>query len=942
MALLSTQATSWIALVLALFLSTFGLSFCVVFIISVVCFFVGITTTMYIRQSKDLEEFLGQETLDYPLSMYEVVEKLRVSKKSLKVDRRLTGSQVIDEQLQEILDFVIRDYVHPWYDHVSENEEIPLEIRVAIQNVIVAFSNRVKEADWIPFLTTQIVDDAASHLRLYRQAKARLKAAPPNSKLTLEDAFFDLEIAMENGRVCRDHLCMNPTLQRCYLQQLTDIVLFYLSPELEFHCLGLRYLTRELIVNSVLMPLLAKLSDPDYINQFIIWLCKDFPVTSETFMAILKTTDVVDELSATKDILGKEIATLRSRDAGGGSETTVKMQLSSLHYLSKLVDTQIARLQSGLEAGVDYSHLLLSSNKLFQLPLDVVLKNKFALQYFTEHMRAVDQHLYLSFHLNIEGWKASTEQLLADLDQNSSFDKADVGVKLAEQYSAAKQTLERIREAATSIFEEYLTEQSSSRIQIDESVVKRLLHRIRTEKPNENWFDEAQACVIDKMQNDERCLIGFRSTPNYVKLLSELDLLRGDSSLLDGDEEDSGSLDQVSLNSDTASLPEYVIGPETESGSGGSPSMNSKEDRGPFTLSAEIIETGLVIEKGKTFGVYAVSVLKKYETGRPDHWHIYRRYSDFYELHQKIKEKFPELSKLSFPGKKTFGNMERKTLERRMMHLNIYLRSLFNPGVLASKPGLIPILLYFLGPTDYRQTSNFSSALDSLFRFSMQAVRTVPDSVMSSVDGMVDNLSKVLQVRTVSKEGAETVKVGASLDAETDDNIPMRIMLLLMTEVFELKASSQWLRRRLVILLRQIVRTMFGDIVNRRILDYVSLLTSPNKVASYLSAFKDSHWPNGFPSEPSMPRDHATKMRTRVAAKTALLSSLTDDIKHILGGQTTMTGITSVFILLQVGRLNTRFWSVILEGALTNIFPGASPALQRLHARSERLNQADS
>lgn len=66
----------------------------------------------------------------------------------------------------------------------------------------------------------------------------------------------------------------------------------------------------------------------------------------------------------------------------------------------------------------------------------------------------------------------------------------------------------------------------------------------------------------------------------------------------------------------------------------------------------------------------------------------------------------------------------------------------------------------------------------------------------------------------------------------------MRILLLLMTEVFELKSSSQWLRRRLVIILRQVVRTMFGDIVNRRILDYVSLLTSPNKVATYLSAFK--------------------------------------------------------------------------------------------------------
>lgn len=57
-----------------------------------------------------------------------------------------------------------------------------------------------------------------------------------------------------------------------YLQQLTDIILFYLSPELEFHCLSLRYLTREIIVNSVLLPILSKLSDPDYINQVIIYL----------------------------------------------------------------------------------------------------------------------------------------------------------------------------------------------------------------------------------------------------------------------------------------------------------------------------------------------------------------------------------------------------------------------------------------------------------------------------------------------------------------------------------------------------------------------------------------------------------------------------------------------------------------------------------------------
>ncbi|KAK9499578.1 hypothetical protein O3M35_002596 [Rhynocoris fuscipes] len=951
----------WFILIIALFFTTFGITVCAVTFVAIFLFLLGITTWMYIKQNRTFDDYFPKQNVGFAPYIYEVAEKMKKTKKDFKVDRRLTGSQVIDEQLQEILDYIIRDYVYPWYDLVSDSEEVPHEIRVAAQNVIVAFANRVKEVDWIPFLTTRLVDDAASHLRLYRQARARIQAMPQGSKVSLEEAFFDLELTMEGGLVCRDHISLTPSLQRCYLQQLTDVVLFYLSPEVEFHCLALRYITRELIVNSVLIPLIAKLSDPDYINQILIWLCKDIPVTSEVFLTVLKVCDNVDELNATKDILNKEIATLRSRDAGGESETLVKQQLSSLNYLGKLVANQITRLQSGGDTGPDYSRLLLGSPKLFQLPLDVLLKNNIALSYFMDHMTSVGAQAYLFFYLNIEGWRASTEQQLADMSQ-TSFEKSEV--LLAEQYSAAKQTLERIREAAYSIFEQYLTDQSSCRLQIDEFVVKRLLCKIRSEKPNESWFDEAQACVFEKMQTDERCLYGFRNSPAYVKLLSELHLLRGETGLDEAsivttgsaeDDEDSASLDEVSLNSDTASLPEFVISnnnsSEAETGSGGSPSaLSENKPNGPFTLFADIIETGLVHEKGKTFGVYAISISKKYESGQRESWHIYRRYSDFHELHRKIKEKFPELSKLPFPAKKTFHNMERKTLERRMLCLNSYLKSLTQPTMLTSKPGLLPLLLAFFNPSGYRASTHFSATLDSLLKMSMQAVRTVPDSVLSSVDGMVDGLSRVLQVRTASAAkdniqrggGPETLKVGASLDTETADNIPMRILLLLMTEVFELKASSQWLRRRLVILLRQVVRTMFGDIVNRRILDYVSVLTSPNKVASYLSAFKDAYWPNGIPSEPSQPRDHATKMRTRVAAKAALLSSLSDDIKHILGSETTLTGILSVFALLQISRLNTRLICVLIEGALSNLFTGSAQVIRRLHSKSHRIEEARS
>jgi hypothetical protein len=40
-------------------------------------------------------------------------------------------------------------------------------------------------------------------------------------------------------------------------------------------------------------------------------------------------------------------------------------------------------------------------------------------------------------------------------------------------------------------------------------------------------------------------------------------------------------------------------------------------------------------------------------------------------------------------------------------------------------------------------------------------------------------------------------------------------MLLLMDEVFDLKNRNQWLRRRIVTILQQIAKTMFGESINR-------------------------------------------------------------------------------------------------------------------------------
>lgn len=67
---------------------------------------------------------------------------------------------------------------------------------------------------------------------------------------------------------------------------------------------------------------------------------------------------------------------------------------------------------------------------------------------------------------------------------------------------------------------------------------------------------------------------------------------------------------------------------------------------------------------------------------------------------------FPDLAKLTFPGKKTFHNMDRRVLERRMKMLNDYLQTLLHSGVLASHPALRALLLIFLEPGDYDKGVN--------------------------------------------------------------------------------------------------------------------------------------------------------------------------------------------------------------------------------------------
>lgn len=181
----------------------------------------------------------------------------------------------------------------------------------------------------------------------------------------------------------------------------------------------------------------------------------------------------------------------------------------------------------------------------------------------------------------------------------------------------------------------------------------------------------------------------------------------------------------------------------------------------------------------------------------------------------------------------------------------------------------------------------------------------------------------------------------------SETNIPLRILLLLMDEIFDLKSKSAWLRRRIFAVIKQIIQTTYGSTINRKIIGFINRLFSPSYIESYIKTLKKTLWPNGFRALPAPERDMNTKLRTKIATKILLLSIMPDDLGHVIGGETSRKSVMGLFNMLQSNVLNRRLVIVIFETFLIQLFPEneLSAVFERLHSagckHADKLDQTN-
>lgn len=338
----------------------------------------------------------------------------------------------------------------------------------------------------------------------------------------------------------------------------------------------------------------------------------------------------------------------------------------------------------------------------------------------------------------------------------------------------------------------------------------------------------------------------------------------------------------------------------------------------------------------KTVALYVIEVtrLDRYGMLR---WKTLRRYSDFHDFHMQLCAKWPSVAALlRLPPKRAFGNLDPTLLEQRRQQLDKYLTTLVAGKERLQVRALDDAINAFLSHNVYeKEHTPMERHLDTIMsplKASMRAIRSTiaappnadpgtaahtttaaaataaPDAAGGASSSASSAPPSAPATATTAALAAATPdwKVEAGLADDEENTIPFRIMLAVLDEVFDLRYRNQWLRQRVVALLKQIIRATFGASINRRIIEYVDWLTSAKQMASYVSMMLDWWWPNGMLAPPAQPRTAEQKLYTKLDAKSKLLESITDDLRRIVGAENCRAGGTRIFDMFQVRRCPAR------------------------------------
>ena len=333
-------------------------------------------------------------------------------------------------------------------------------------------------------------------------------------------------------------------------------------------------------------------------------------------------------------------------------------------------------------------------------------------------------------------------------------------------------------------------------------------------------------------------------------------------------------------------------------------------------------------------------------------WAVARRYSEFHELHHKLRARYPSVRQLEFPRRRMVMKFQRDFIQKRRMALEGYLQNLLHlPEVCRSRD-----LRSFLSQraiiahdetrpqgdeTKDLVTRIYNSVTDGMDDFLanfgvLDQLSTAGQNLISAATNtaMTPTTTDQQQQQTgalppdtpilaTSEDAVTAAEAEAELNAFEDRELEPVIKPIcdLFLEAFELNKGNNWLRGRAVVV---VLHQLLGGTIERKVREGARSLVQDESLLRYINLARDTMWPGGVLRETSV-RTPSQRLKSRTEASVVLATLVPDLAGNVVGRANAQAAARRIFAMVNNQRLNTHLVFTVLDELVMVLFGGVVP-----------------
>nr|XP_022906354.1 sorting nexin-25 isoform X1 [Onthophagus taurus] len=858
--------------------------------------------------------------------------------KSPQTHLAVVFGRTLDSLLQQLLDYMTRDYIFYYYDKYSYKDFcIRDNIKEDLWGAVQVLHDRFSRIDHAKLLACDLITKITSHFEKIREAKS----------LVIDSDHYPL-FKLSPHLLSRER-------ELGYLRLVSEVLMMFLLPR-GYLLSPAKYFLREVIACKVLYPMIDNITDPDYFNQNVIIYIEAQKVTAamhrktfeyansfEDFLKMIQKSDDIELLKRFRyDIVTKimQATTLQNLKRAKGVDADMekpsgstginkseinaakklKRYINQLMFAKKQCEKRLAQL--GWDIGFQYIE-----DKV--LPLSSILSSVIGRRYLTHFLENVASQGLVGYYISVEELKTA---------QRKSW-----------------------HQIGAEIFYTFIRHPTAE-IKVEKNTKKRMEAFLLGDKGPEVFY-EVQQQVVQILE--EKYYQPFINSEFYKKMLSEMEhevtevdrasfseekpgsgdsITNHDNTLHVGDHSNYArkKLDQLQekLNTKSQALqalktslkPESrvltILDKEVQWLQGEKRQLEAHlarteiwgENLGKWRAVVQNAE--ILPEKESLLFVIVVDMIEQGTNEDEEEissgWVVSRTLTQFQELHKKLRPLCSNLKNLELPSqsfKFLFGKSDKNSLDKAKGQIQKYLQFILEDDRLNQSEAIYS----FLSPSSEHLKHTTPSPKKSKFSFSTlfksnneQNSRDTPFTLRENEE---DDLSQCLEGSSIDTVDSR-LNGGAKIIDDGKDSIAEPLYSLL-TEIFDMRGLFKYLRKTLI----AFVQITYGRTINKQIYETISWCFSEQMMHYYITLVTKSWWPAGVLAEQKPSRSEETKKQTAKEAREQFILNVPEVLVTLVGASAAKNGARKIFDTLQNKAMNKQLFYDLFETTLLEAFP---------------------